>query len=651
MPGTFFRHSPFSTRTRSGSRSSDRLSYSGGNFTLAEVRNAFSSACEECLPAILARQLSLERENLLSQLREALQDNTLTKSHSHTSTPRDYTPIGNMRAAGNRRSRSHKRHGGHPARPPPLPEENAKLLSPTRSDPTSGSFFHPLGEYPREFAIHAALDYRYLSGSEVPGNRDLNASRSYFVLPSREQLSDFSRGHVFEHALGATVLLNAFVLGLETHFLCVSNSLTPPLWLAVCEKIFCAIFTAEIMFRISVQRSFFFQFDCGWNLFDLLIVFLQLSEQVCQMLVWNGSEGLFLRYSLELLRPIRIVRLMRVVRNFESLRSISAAIAGSMKELAVTMVILFLIIFACSVMFTQVVIAAVVEGTSNDDDLKAWFGTLVRTHLTLFESILGGVSWDEAIRPLITEISPLAGLIFVVFIAFSVFAVANMVTGVFVEKATKMANDDATLRMASKISDLFQSDISEDDDGVTWERFEEKLLEQDMQDYFKEINVDPSEARILFKLLDADESGSVDASEIVDGLLRLHGAARALDLKILHYEVWRVRGDVQTQQKLLGVAMESLDSKMQSLINQINHRDDSGDDSDSPAMQHRLSSASSASVGTRESVGSMAEVLQQQHQRSPIRLKTTTGKVARGTIAKALHESPKSEENGFWSRS
>jgi len=61
-----------------------------------------------------------------------------------------------------------------------------------------------------------------------------------------------------------------------------------------------------------------------------------------------------------------------------------------------------------------------------------------------------------------------------------------------------------------------------------------------MQEYFKAIDLDPSEAMGIFSLLDADGSGSVDREEIVHGCLRLRGSAKALELGLLAHETNRM---------------------------------------------------------------------------------------------------------------
>merc|ERR1712187_629449 len=77
-------------------------------------------------------------------------------------------------------------------------------------------------------------------------------------------------------------------------------------------------------------------------------------------------------------------------------------------------------------------------------------------------------------------------------------------------------------------------------DHITWEVFRSKLDDPEMKEYFRAINVDPSEAQGLFWLLDADGTCGLDCEELVHGLLRLRGSAKSLDLALLTFETERM---------------------------------------------------------------------------------------------------------------
>merc|ERR1712113_708414 len=119
----------------------------------------------------------------------------------------------------------------------------------------------------------------------------------------------------------------------------------------------------------------------------------------------------------------------------------------------------------------------------------------------------------------------------------------------------RSAREDKDTVLAKRIRDLFitNSGDSENEEEITRDIFEMKAESGAMQDYFKQINVEVSQARQLFDLLDADGSGSVSSTEIIEGCLRLRGPAQSLDLCLL------IR-DVDLLHKAVHVMIEHLKS-------------------------------------------------------------------------------------------
>merc|ERR1712194_433196 len=105
-------------------------------------------------------------------------------------------------------------------------------------------------------------------------------------------------------------------------------------------------------------------------------------------------------------------------------------------------------------------------------------------------------------------------------------------------------------------SDLFFQ--GENTGQITWEDFEEKLASDDMQEYFKAINVDVSEAKGFFQLLDVDGGGSLDPEEVVSGCLRLRGQAKAIELSLLMQENRRIGEKMYEMERHLSAISKAL---------------------------------------------------------------------------------------------
>lgn len=342
----------------------------------------------------------------------------------------------------------------------------------------------------------------------------------------------------FEHFICILILTNCATLGVETNFHAVHHGSPTPQVLRLSDFCFCICFATELVLRLwAFGLTFFTMKGWRWNVFDFVVVTLQVTEQVCYALV---PLNMSLMRMLRVLRLIRIMRLIRVLRLIEELRTMVSSVVSSMKSLCSSLVLLMMMIYSCSVIFTQIVADAIVGGAHHTEELEYWFGDVSRTALTMFETILGGATWDEVVHPLIVEISPAAGVMFCFYVAFCVFALMNVLTGALVDNASHVAQEDKDTNLANHISQLFFKGAEGPVTVITWEVFKSKLDCPDMKEYFKAINVDPSEAQGLFQLLDVDGMGAVDSTQIVSGLLRLRGTAKALELSLLMHETSRM---------------------------------------------------------------------------------------------------------------
>lgn len=298
-------------------------------------------------------------------------------------------------------------------------------------------------------------------------------------------------------------------------------------------------------------------------MFDCIVVGLQVMERIVYFLEMDVDSTYF--RMMRILRIVRIVRLVRIVRIIEELHTITSSIVMSLMSLFWTLFLLFITMYIFSVLFAQTIINH--ADAWENRAIRYWFGGLARTILTMFEVITGGVSWDEVAYPIIEHVSPFMGLVLLLYITFCVFAMLNMATGVFVEAAVRKTKEDGEVFAANHISDIFfgEGDVKE----VDWEMFQEKLGHRDMQNYFKSINVDPSEAQGLFKLIDVDNGGTIDADELINGLLRLRGGAKALELSMLTYEVFQMNKITLRYQKNMEFAMGTMLNVVGALTNTV----------------------------------------------------------------------------------
>jgi len=137
-------------------------------------------------------------------------------------------------------------------------------------------------------------------------------------------------------------------------------------------------------------------------------------------------------------------------------------------------------------------------------------------------------------------------VLFVCYLAFTVFAVLNVVTGVFCQSALESAALDQDLmvqaqlaekeRYVSKAQQLFK-DIDGEEQGIlTYAEFENRLKDESVRTYFSLLELDISDAWTLFKLIDINDAYEVSIEDFVTGCLRLKGSAKSIDIATIMYQ-------------------------------------------------------------------------------------------------------------------
>lgn len=180
------------------------------------------------------------------------------------------------------------------------------------------------------------------------------------------------------------------------------------------------------------------------------------------------------------------------------------------------------------------------------DKLIFYYNSLYQTMYTLYLSITSGVSWREPAAPLM-KLSWMLGTFFSVYIAFAVLCVLNIITGVFVENAKQMTEDDEDMVLMEQLETrrkwfeevkvLFEAADVDGSGCLNAEEFSIQLQDIRMQAWFRKIGVqvESYSAAGLFQLLDFDGDGSLDLDEFAIALQQVHGPARSIDVaKIAH---------------------------------------------------------------------------------------------------------------------
>lgn len=359
----------------------------------------------------------------------------------------------------------------------------------------------------------------------------------------------------FELGLAGVIFLNSLFIGIEVDHVARHPQDDTPLLFKIVHVVFTAIFLVEWLVRIFAfgYRSFF----CGrdnwaWHLLDTFVVLSSLFEIFIE--VWTGfaadaSADEFQNVSnvrvlrtIRMTRLVRILRISRLIRFVTALRTLVASIMFTMKSLIWSLVLLLIVIYVFGICFMQGTTTHYRDSATTNEYMDRYWKTLPDTMFTLFKSISGGISWDEAVRPM-GDISWFFVGLFVCYVSFAYFAVLNVVTGVFCNSAIEATMRDPTIVAQSlgsdrqkhiqHIKELFAYMDAAKKECLTFAELERHMLDVTVQAHLRTLDIHSDDAWTLFKLMDTDGTNNIDVDEFVRGVLQLRGGARNVDLALM----------------------------------------------------------------------------------------------------------------------
>jgi hypothetical protein len=378
----------------------------------------------------------------------------------------------------------------------------------------------------------------------------------------------------WEFFFGALIFLNSGWIGLDLSLGIDARPAPLPSEWGLITHVFAALFLFELVVRLIGDGvvTFFTSEDMKWNCFDFFLVassFVEVALDIVKAVAGgdeSGGPGILSNMRLiRIIRATRLIRLLRIARIVRFVRALSIlifSILNCLKSLVWALVLMVLMIYFFAILFCQAASTFIAEACPAGDgyatcavwdedivSLDKYWGTLSRAMLTLFMVMSNGLDWETVIEPL-GQVGGHWAFMFLVFVAFATFAVLNVVTGVFCQSALESAQRDRELMVQSllmnkrvyveSINSQFKAMFdmfNNEGEGLTLDVFEQHLQEQTVREYFALLELDTSDAFGLFKLLDEDGSGQIDAEEFVDGCLRLKGSARSIDLAKMGREI------------------------------------------------------------------------------------------------------------------
>jgi len=283
---------------------------------------------------------------------------------------------------------------------------------------------------------------------------------------------------------------------------------------------------------------------------DFIIVVVSLIDMCVRALTFSDRSqggGITVLRLGRFLRIVRIMRVIRLVRVFRSLRVLIHSILGTLRSLFWALVLLAMFLYTFALVFTQAVsdhLADASDGLQRTALIEFHFGSLTRSMLTLFQAITGGNAWGD-LSEIISDIHPGYVALLIIFITFSLFAVLNVMTGHFCQRAIESAAIDHSEVLEeqvankqdyiNKLTKLFE-ELTDGQEAFTLDAFEKHIRDERFQSFLESLEIEVQDAWTMFKLLDSSGNLVVTIDTFIDGCLKIRGFAKQVGLKELMYE-------------------------------------------------------------------------------------------------------------------
>jgi len=368
----------------------------------------------------------------------------------------------------------------------------------------------------------------------------------------------------FEPAFAMLILVNSFTIAGEAQFkgwqvgfdMGYPDTHAPDASVdtvfEVINWMFGVLFAIELLIKIfGYGRKFFL--EC-WNYFDALLVIFWSLEVYLVYFVGDAGTALipvdpsFLRI-IRLMKLMRLVRLVRKIQGFDALYLMTTALSGSATILAWSAALLVVLLMMLALFANQIL----TDYYINVDDPESrnitpearmavyeYFGTFSRSLLSLFEMTLA--NWPPVCRLLVENVSEaylIPALIHKLTIGFAVVGVIN---GVFMQETFKVAATDDRIMVRQKqmamkthehkMRNLFEKADTTGDGCLDFEEFKEVISNEGVSTWLASMELDASDVRTLFLLIDESGDGSITVDELMVGVSKLKGHARSIDLAV-----------------------------------------------------------------------------------------------------------------------
>eukprot|EP00927_Polykrikos_kofoidii_P009732 TRINITY_DN14076_c0_g2_i1.p1 TRINITY_DN14076_c0_g2~~TRINITY_DN14076_c0_g2_i1.p1 ORF type:complete len:563 (-),score=113.19 TRINITY_DN14076_c0_g2_i1:71-1678(-) len=372
-------------------------------------------------------------------------------------------------------------------------------------------------------------------------------------------------GH-FDYFIGVFLCASAVILGVETDIMTKLDEDERPRIFRMFDILFFVVFSFELLVRLVIYRMFWFRMDgYQWNIFDIVVVSVTALDEISTALI-SGTEAHEAVKSIGFVRMLkfgRIVRVIRMVRLVPELKAMVYLIAASMSSFFWTLALMMIMMYLLAIYYTETAVIIIRADPASEEILKEKWGSIGTSVTSLFQAATGGddwcnfvQSWEDSSATQSTKM--MNTCIFMTYIAFAVLVMLNLVTGVFVESAERLIQQDRDADVIRQARKLFGALGGDGEHSLTEEEFYDHLQSHMLDEYLEAVDMRRDEAETIFQVLDVDNSGELSLDEFLLGTLRMKGFSKTVDCGIIKHMLREFRTECEKTMKAMSTQLDNL---------------------------------------------------------------------------------------------
>jgi voltage-gated sodium channel len=371
----------------------------------------------------------------------------------------------------------------------------------------------------------------------------------------------------FELVLCGVIVFNLALMVVETDF--NQTKIEIPGWMDALNHSLLAAFTLELMVRLYVYRFKFFKDPM--SIIDAGVVGLDLCSTALEFF-FSGVGGFSV---LRILRLLRLSRATLIVEKVPELSMLARSLIGALKPIfwgSIVLVFLFAVWGVLAVQFINPLNEELdAKGLYfNCERCPRAYNTVWHSSLTMMQQIIAGDSWGMVTLPII-EHYPSSMIFFVLMFITLEVALMNVVLACVVDSAAQARVDDLSGDNVKRKLTALCEDLDDDNSGeITFTELKRGFkTNREFKRRMGQMDIHEQEIDVVWDILDADKSGTIQVVEFVDELSKLKKAnAHTMLLMIRHY-VMEIRNKINQQLLLMRQDLERAEKQELEIAEQM----------------------------------------------------------------------------------